>query len=119
MQKNDFIIFPREQVKSWDRMPHFCVFEGIPTIESQYTKKNKSVKPIFVGSPVRIKEEGGLLTPAQQEQRLRNGQESVRQIKKKAQGTNQQIEGKRNSIEMYTQINEQGMNRFRNKVGAS
>jgi len=53
-------------LQAWDNLPRFTFLEAdlskIKKQEATPTRKRMPVKPIFVGSPVRYPEEGGLLS---------------------------------------------------------
>ena len=70
MRENKFVIFPDSQFEPWDHQPYFTIFEGSRMQQQKSVKVfsrrcPQSTKSIFVGSPVRLEQDGGIMTQRQ------------------------------------------------------
>jgi len=88
MEHNQVLIFPGKNLQAWDRLPRFTFLDydlkKNPTHEDEVQRKKQPIKPIFVGSPVRSIETGGLLTLSASHKRSKeNGEEFDPKSKKK------------------------------------
>jgi len=67
MQQNSVVVLPRKSYQAWDNLPRLQILESdmnqFKQKEKRSTRIHAEVKPHFVGSPVRLPEQGGLLKP--------------------------------------------------------
>lgn len=118
MKSNQVVIFPGYSLQAWDKLPRFTILDAAlakyQKSEQQYSRKHKPLKPIFVGSPVRPPEEGGVLSITEEKrQKIASGEEPDIKPKGKTTGDATTCKG---SIELYSFMNDVGINRVRDKV---
>jgi hypothetical protein len=65
LQKNIAIIFPEPRLEAWDNLPRFTFLDAdLSKMKKKQTFTSRIrhiVKPNFIGSPIRLIKEGGLL----------------------------------------------------------
>ena len=67
MKDNPVVIFPELDLQAWDRLPRFTFLDAnlkelqSTNDETTFEKKHTPLKTNFIGSPVRLPDEGGLL----------------------------------------------------------
>lgn len=74
MRDNPVVIFPELQLQAWDRLPRFTFLDADlkqmqQTNNNAFERKHQPVKSNFIGSPVRMPHEGGVLTESQKKQK--------------------------------------------------
>jgi hypothetical protein len=107
-------------------MPRFtfldCDLKKNPTNENEVKRKKQPIKPIFVGSPVRSIETGGLLTLSASHKRSKEHGEEVDLKSKKS---SKSIKGKsdpascKGSLDFFLFMNESNINRIRDRITPS
>jgi len=125
MEHNQVIIFPGKNLQAWDRLPRFTFLDydlkKKNINEDEIKRKKQPIKPIFVGSPVRSKEEGGLLTLSASHKRSKEHGEEVDIKSKKSKS----IKGKsdpascKGSLDFFLFMNESNINRIRDRITPS
>lgn len=100
-------------------MPRFTILDSdlskTSTNKSVQVKRTKqTIKPIFVGSPVRFLEEGGLLQPSQwtQKKTTSNDPDEVEVIRPIASNISSDSHNIKGSIDFYALLNDLAIQRF-------